>query len=1141
MLAETLSAEESAALEKHLGGCGACQERLEQLTDDPEAERWRRWEKAPTESKVGTDTRLRMATRPRSCPPPLERVEAADTDWAFMGGAGSSDLPHGTGGRTLLVRGRQPLSAVGALPAVPGYEVLEELGRGGMGVVYKARQAGLGRLVALKMILAGAHATPETIVRFRAEAEAVARLQHPNIVQIYEIGEHEGQPFFSLELVEGGTLAQRVVGEPQPTREAAALVEVVARAVHHAHIHGVLHRDLKPANILLRRKSSSEIRNPKSEQADPGPAADCNVNPSDFGFRISDLEPKVADFGLAKCQGSNPAQTATGAVLGTPSYMAPEQATSRPSAVGVATDVYALGAILYELLVGRPPFRAETPFETLLLVAHHEPVPPRQLQPKLPRDLETICLKCLHKDPRRRYASAQDLADDLRRFLDCKPIVGRPVGALGRTARWARRRPAVAALLALLAFVSAVGLGLVLWQWDRAEGEAVRAQDKAKAEADARREMERLSARVFIDQAQGECERGQVGRGLLLFARGLELATNVEDGDLEHVARVNLALWQERHVRERARFIHKSWVWAAAFSPDGKQALTAGTWDRAARLWDTTTGQPVGKPLPTSLPIWAVAFHPRDRLVLTGGGSDDGKTGEAQLWNANGEPIGSALDTRMRVDAVAFSPDGKKFLTLTLLRAQVWDTATRRAIGKPLEHEGQKVWTATFSPDGTRVLTGGDDRCARLWNVEKEPTLVHTLRTMGPVEAVAFSPDGQRALTGSQDGRAQLWNVATGEQRGSALTHAGPVKAVHFSPDGKLVATGGAVLEFQAAEKSGGLRIKGGEARLWEADSGRCLAQLTRHAAPVWAVTFSPDGGALLTGSEDGHARLFQVTSGELLAKLPSQGGTVRSVMFRGDGRLALTTGAGSGSGGAARLWELPTELPQGRLVGRTAGNGHVHFSPDGKELLASFDGRSIGRFDVAARTPIDPPPVHDGIITSAFSRSGGHFVTGSKAGTVRMWARATGRLVWERSVGAPASATIFSDDDRTLLTICTDGSARLWETATGKPASEIVKLAGTPRAAAFAPGTKGLCLLGDGEKKVVWLQALFSEGSGPSWPVVGEAVGSFSPDGNLLISASEEPRAQVREVATGKSRGRRCSTLADLFASGSAPTARWC
>jgi tetratricopeptide (TPR) repeat protein len=376
-------------------------------------------------------------------------------------------------------------------PRLPGYEILGVLGRGGMGVVYRARQISLNRLVALKMILAGEHAGPEQRSRFRREAEAVARLQHPNIVQIYEVGEQDGRPYFSLEYVEGGTLAGRLAGTPQPARPAAELVETLARAVHFAHERGIVHRDLKPANILL-----SGGRQPPETAPGQGADAPRSGNPVPAlagGSRLNEGVPKVTDFGLAKHLDQEHTQTQSGALLGTPSYMAPEQAWGRSKVVpvGPAADVYALGAILYECLTGRPPFRGENPLDTLEQVWSRDPVPPSRLQPKVPRDLETICLKCLEKDPGRRYGSARDLADDLRRFRAGEPIRARPVGLAQRLVKWVRRRPVQAALLGviLLLVLGLVAGGLVTNARLRSAVETTQHQ-RDRAEANYRKMLE---------------------------------------------------------------------------------------------------------------------------------------------------------------------------------------------------------------------------------------------------------------------------------------------------------------------------------------------------------------------------------------------------------------------------------------------------------------------------------------------------------------------------------------------------------------------------------------------------------------------------------------------------------------------------
>ncbi len=331
---------------------------------------------------------------------------------------------------------------------LPGYELLGELGHGGMGVVYKARHVKLDRLVAVKMILASKHASLQDQVRFRIEAEAVARLQHANIVQLHEVGEHEGMPFFSLEYCTAGSLDRKLKNWTPSADESAVLVETLARAMHYAHLRGVVHRDLKPANVLL----------------------------------TGDGTPKITDFGLAKKMDAGSDVSRSGAIMGTPSYMAPEQAAGRVHDTGPAADVYALGALLYEFLAGRPPFKGETAFQTVQMVLTEEPTPPSTLRKGLPHDLETIALKCLSKEPARRYASAEELADDLHRYRQGEPIAARPTGRLERAVKWAKRRPAMAALLGVTV-LAVVALSVLSGYLVKLANEAVKQTGIAEGKA----------------------------------------------------------------------------------------------------------------------------------------------------------------------------------------------------------------------------------------------------------------------------------------------------------------------------------------------------------------------------------------------------------------------------------------------------------------------------------------------------------------------------------------------------------------------------------------------------------------------------------------------------------------------------------
>src|SRR5262245_10016191 len=464
----------------------------------------------------------------------------------------------------LLRRGQEILLPKTVIPpapagpsAAPGttvryvgdYELLDEIARGGMGVIYRARQISLHRLVALKMILADRLGSSADVDRFHTEAEAAAGLDHAHIVPIYEIGVHEGQHYYSMKLVEGGNLAQHLPRLVQDPRAGVRLLVTVARAVHYAHQRGILHRDLKPANILLDERG----------------------------------EPHVADFGLAKRLESGPTLTQSGLIVGTPNYMAPEQA-GKNTGLTTAADVYSLGAILYELLTGRPPFREATPLATLVQVLDQEPVSPRARAHWVDRDLETICLKCLQKDPQRRYDSAAALADDLRRWHDGEPILARPVSAWERARKWARRRPvqsALAALLAIVTLASVIGLSLL---WRRAEEAGAAARQKAYVRA--------------IALAHAEWRDNNLSRS----------------DELLDACPADLRGWEWHYLRRlfRARHLatltgHVGAVNGVAFSADGQRLASAGA-DGTVRVWDRQTGKVVQTLHGHEGAVFAVAF-----------------------------------------------------------------------------------------------------------------------------------------------------------------------------------------------------------------------------------------------------------------------------------------------------------------------------------------------------------------------------------------------------------------------------------------------------------------------------------------------------------------------------------------------------
>jgi hypothetical protein len=607
----------------------------------------------------------------------------------------------------------------------PGYEILKELGRGGMGVVYQARQQALNRVVALKMILAGGHAGEQALVRFQAEAEAIAALQHPHIVPLFEFGRHHGLPYFTLEFVAGGSLDKKLSGTPLPPLQAARLVEQLARGMHYAHTKGIVHRDLKPQNVLL----------------------------------AEDGTPKITDFGLAKKVDVGSGLTATGAVLGTPSYMAPEQAGGDGKRVGLAADVYALGAILYECLTDRPPFRAATTLDTLLQVLSVEPVAVRRLQPQVPRDLETICHKCLQKEPHKRYASAADLADDLHRFLAGEPVRARPASALERARKWARRRPALAAAIALSVLLTALGVAGIAWQWRQAEEARREAAGRAEEVA---RANEGLEANLYLHRvalAHSEWRSNNVGRAEELLD---ECPTGRRRWEWYYLKRLC-------HTELLTLRANAGACWSVAFSPDGRY-VAGGS--RVVTIWDAGTGREVR------------------RLPGTPGG----------------------------VNTLAYSPDSRHLVTNPddSIGLKVWDLGTGQeavTVGP-----GQSFASFAFSPDGRHLATAENEKTGahglvRVWEAATGKQ-VRTLRAPGPgagaaASDVAYSADGKRLAAACRDGAVRVWGAADGRLE---LTIEADVASVQFAPDGKsLVGAGIQVKVWDVSMSTEGRQAGGRE------------------------------------------------------------------------------------------------------------------------------------------------------------------------------------------------------------------------------------------------------------------------------------------------------------------------------------------
>jgi WD40 repeat protein len=944
--------------------------------------------------------------------------------------------------------------------------VFEELGRGGTGVVYRARHHRLNRVVALKMILAGGHASAADLARFRTEAEAVARLQHPNVVQIYEVGDAAGLPYLSLEYCPGGTLAERLDGTPLPPRAAAGLVEALARAVHAAHEQGVVHRDLKPSNILL---ANSQAPNPKSQTEDR--------TGWDLGFGAWDFSPKVSDFGLAKQLDSDTGPTATNAILGTPSYMAPEQAAGRGKYVGPAADIYALGAILYELVTGHPPFRAATQLDTILQVANEEPVRPRRLQSRLPRDLETITLKCLEKDPAKRYATARDLADDLHRFLAAEPIRARPAGVVAAAGKWVRRHPAAAALLVAAAagvVITVVGMAAVHARLQH-ERDLARQQEQAAA-------TERDTARRHLYTSRINWARQALAAGQLERARDLlqTTARDAGDGAADPRGFEWHYLWRATRAGAFALRGHAGPVNGVAFAPGGR-VLASASFDGTARLWD----------LPAST----------DRAVLTG-------------------HAGPVL-------CVAVSPDGRTLATGTDGTVRLWDADPPRQRAVLTGHAG-RVTSVAISPDGETLATGGADGSVRLWDLPAGQERANLTGHRGGVQAVAFAPDGRTLAAGGADGAVRLWDAADGKPAATIPGRGDAVSCLAFSPDGKMLAAGSlwdkSILVWDAASRNLKYAIPGGRP--------------PGHLGRVLCLAFSPDGRTLATGGGDRGAKLWDAATGRFRGNLPPHTGGVHALAFAPDGS-ALATAGGDDTvklwdPATRQVWRAGSADAAARPVLRSPASGYrwcVRFSPDGRTVFAGAGTGGIPGVNGAVlawdvRTGTLRPPLADPagatVRAVAVSPDGREVAAGSQDGRTRVWDLATGRVrLTLDPQPKPISCVAYRPDGAVLAAACSDGTVTLWDTATGQARAVLRGHGPGSVFVAYSPDGRRLATASFDQTTKVWDadagQEVLTLRGHTGWVTAA----AFAPDGRTLATSGGvyDQTARLWDLSTGEAR----------------------
>jgi WD40 repeat protein len=983
------------------------------------------------------------------------------------------------------------------------FELIEEIARGGMGIVFKARQVSLNRLVALKMILAGRLASGEDLKRFRNEAEAVANLDHPNIVPIYEVGEHDGCSYFAMKLIEGGSLAQRLPAYADDPKSTVRLIATVARAIHHAHQRGVLHRDLKPSNILLDLQG----------------------------------EPHVTDFGLAKRLEGDSDLTRSGSILGSPPYMAPEQASGRMGAVTTATDVYGLGAVLYAMLTGRPPFQADSVVEILEQVKTCDVDPPSSLNRRVDRDLQTICLKCLDKNPQRRYHSAAELAAELDRWLGGEPIAARPVGWTERTWRWCRRNPVVSGLTTALAvllvaglIVLSVGMVVVARQRDDARDQRrIAVGERKRAEAGwstARKERDVSDGRLYVARirlAQQAWESGDVGQTRELLdslrpAAGRSDRRNWEWSYLDALCRADL-----RTIDDTPQGALR-----LAWSPDGTRIASAGQ-DGWVKVWEAGTGRRLFARRVHISPVHVLAWSPDGTRIATGG--EDG----ARIWDVERGTLASPSGRRP-VRALAWSRDGEQLDCVTLTKDLVHIARDGKETQERLPpFSDDRTMTffydeTAWSPDRRRLAhrsaTRGTGLSLTVRDAETGVILFTTPLPINQIPRLAWSPEGRR-LAWVDHWRAGILDGSDGREH---LTLPARL-AIAWSPDGTRL----------AAASSRQTRA----VVVIDAETGKEVLLLRGHIENVCAVAWSPDG-TRLASSDGGAIKLWDARLGQESVVLARGDAAVNSLSWHPDNRR-LASGAegarpaGSPAGKAdpsaqslrgLSIWDVPARRKIPLPPFAVAGVYSVEWSPDGRRLAWSSSGipsnaaRSFRIWDLDPRhDPLiltdDPQrlrPYSSSHSAVAWSPDGRRLASGGD-GLVTVWDAATG----QPSLGFQEGESIaWSPDGTRLATADSLGESaviHLHDAATGRALKPLCRSSGGSLARpVWSPDGRRVAWLGEvgtvrvsnvatGEESLV----LHGHGS-----VVSRVV--WSPDGSRLATAGgQDATLRIWDASTGE------------------------